>query len=209
MDRGEFIVQHCRAAGDVAHIGCTDSPYTEYRLVTGTLLHERLLGTGTVVGFDIDEAALDQLRSRFPTASFVCADVSAHVPSDYLGGFQIVVAGEVLEHVPNAEAFLAGARQLLAADGRLLVSVPNACSPKIGARSLTGRESVHPDHRVYYGPRTLRHTLETAGYRVDFMATYLASPGPVGRQLNVVLRLVNRVNGGPVGDGLIALARAC
>lgn len=208
-DRDSFVEARCRIAGAVAHLGCTDSPYTEHRLATGTLLHERLLKTGRdVVGFDIDEAALSRLQVAFPAARLVCADVSQTVPDQWRGRFDLVIAGEVLEHVPNAGAFLAGARALLAPQGHLLVTVPNACSPKIGLRSLLGRESVHPDHHTYYGPRTLQHALRSAGYEPELLASYLAAPGPLGRAVNVALRLAHRLTGGPVGEGLIATARA-
>ena len=205
-DRENFIVSMCRTATMVAHVGCTDSPYTQHRLAAGELLHERLLELSTVVGFDIDEEALTDLRVRFSDAAFICADLSPPVPEACCHRFDLVIVGEVLEHVPDAATFLSGTRELLAVDGSLLVTVPNACSPKIGARSLIGRESVHPDHHTYYGPRTLRHTLECAGYSVDLLATYLATPGPLGHAVNLGLRIVHRVTQGPVGEGLIALA---
>lgn len=206
--RESFIEARCRVAGRIAHLGCTDSPYTQHRLATHGLLHERLLAVGDVVGFDIDSSALRCLDAAFPDARFVCADVTVAVPEEWHGRFQLVIAGEVLEHVPSAGAFLVGARKLLAPSGHLLVTVPNACSPKIGIRSLLGRESVHPDHHTYYGPRTLERALRSAGYQLESMATYLAKPSPVGQGVNAVLRLVNTVTHGPVGDGLIAVARA-
>jgi 2-polyprenyl-3-methyl-5-hydroxy-6-metoxy-1,4-benzoquinol methylase len=117
-----------------------------------------------------------------------------------------VIAGEVLEHVPDAGRFLRGCRTLLGPGGRLLVTVPNACSPKIGIRALMGLESVHPDHYVYYGPRTLTRTLSEAGFRVNYLATYLAVPGSFGRIVNVGLKVAHRLTGGPVGEGIIAVA---
>lgn len=208
-DREGFIASRCRAEGLIAHLGCTDSPYTEHRLATKRLLHERLLQVDSgVVGFDIDRTALGRLQAAWPSAQFVWADIAQEVPTEWRHRFALVIAGEVLEHVPNAGDFLVAARSLLAPGGHLLVTVPNACSPKIGLRSLLGRESVHPDHHTYYGPRTLQHALRCAGYEPEVLASYLATPGPLGRLVNVVLRLAHRLTGGPVGEGLIALARA-
>ena len=94
--------------------------------------------------------------------------------------------------------------------GRLCVTVPNACSPKIGLRALAGRESVHPDHRVYYGPRTLERTLAGAGFRVEWLATCFAPvASAVGRRIvNPLLGAAHRASAGPVGDGLVAIASA-
>jgi SAM-dependent methyltransferase len=196
--------------GEVAHLGCTDSPYTAQQLADGVLLHERLVRRGSVTGFDVDAVALDLLRAAMPGERFVLADVTLGVPEEDRGRYAVVIAGEVLEHVPDADTFLRGCGELLAPGGRLCVTVPNACSPKIGLRSLAGRESVHPDHRVYYGPRTLTRALEGAGFDTEWLASCLPTvSGTAGRLLvNPLLRAAHRVSQGPVGDGLIATARA-
>jgi SAM-dependent methyltransferase len=210
-DRLTWLTELCaREPGPVAHLGCADSPYTAQLMAAGLLLHERLVRVADVTGFDVDDASLELLRERMPDNRFVVADVTREIPSEEIGRYRLVIAGEVLEHVPDADAFLRGCGRLLAPGGRLCVTVPNACSPKIGARSLVGRESVHPDHRVYYGPRTLIRTLEGAGYEVDELATNLAPmAGRCARLVvNPLLRASHRLFQGPVGEGLIAVARA-
>jgi SAM-dependent methyltransferase len=196
--------------GEVAHLGCADSPYTDDLLAAGLLLHERLLRVSEVTGFDIDGAALRTLRRAHPGARFVEADITHELAGEDRGRYALVIAGEVLEHVPDADAFLRAARELLAPEGRLAVTVPNACCPKVGLRSLAGRESVHPDHRVYYGPRTLTRTLAGAGYRTDELASCFAPiQGAAGRYVfNPLLSASHRLFQGPVGDGLIAIASA-
>jgi trans-aconitate methyltransferase len=209
--RTAWLEALCAAtSGEVAHLGCADSPYTTELIAAGMLLHDRLIRVATVTGFDVDAEALEILRRRMPDQRFVDADVTGQVPESELGRYALVIAGEVLEHVPDAESFLVGCGQLLADGGRLCVTVPNACSPKIGLRSLAGRESVHPDHRVYYGPRTLKRTLAGAGYEVEQMASCFAPiAGRAGKAIfNPLLRVSHRAFGGPVGDGLIAVARA-
>ena len=210
-DRPAWLAQLCaRADGPVAHLGCADSPYTQELIDAGLLLHERLVRVADVTGFDVDEPALALLRQRMPGERFVNADVTAEIGPEDQHHYALAIAGEVLEHVPDADSFLRGCARLLAPGGRICVTVPNACSPKVGLRALAGRESVHPDHRVYYGPRTLERTLSGAGFQVEQIASCFAPiAGAAGRLvINPLLRASHRVFQGPVGDGLIAVASA-
>ncbi len=209
-DRAAWLEDLCAStSGEIAHLGCADSPYTADLLARGSLLHGRLVAKGRVTGFDVDAPALELVRSAFPPERFVLSDVT-DAPGGERGRYALVIAGEVLEHVPDVDAFVRGAGALLAPGGQLCVTVPNACSPKIGLRSLAGRESVHPDHRVYFGPRTLERTLAGAGFGLDSLASCFSPvAGRAGRMIfNPLLRLDHRLFHGPVGDGLIALASA-
>ena len=207
-DRAAWLERLC--TGEVAHLGCADSPYTEELLNAGILLHARLIRRARVTGFDVDGAALETLRRAFPDERFVETDITTEIPGEDRHRYDLVIAGEVLEHVPDADAFLRATARLLKPGGRLCVTVPNACCPKIGLRSLVGRESVHPDHRVYYGPRTLTRTLRGAGFDTEQLASCFAPvAGTAGRLIfNPLLRASHRAFQGPVGDGLIAVASA-
>lgn len=210
-DRGLWLERLCAetAPGAVAHIGCTDSPYTYERLAAEVLLHQQLVRVAPVTGFDVDADALAMLQKALPLEKFVLADVTLGVPEGERGRYELVVAGEVLEHVPDADAFLRGCAQLLRPGGRICVTVPNACSPKIGMRSLAGREVIHPDHRTYYGPRTLVRTLRGAGFEPESVGTCLAPAGTTGGVVyHLLVRAAHRVFQGPVGEGLIGVATA-
>ncbi len=199
-----LVAEHRR----IAHLGCTDWPYTEHRLKTGDLLHERLLRFGDLTGIDIDREGIERLGELMPGASLLCLDVTGEVPPEQRGAYDLVLVPETLEHVPDAVSFLRGCRALLGEGGVLCITVPNACSPKIGIRALFGRERVHPDHFVYYGPRTLERTLRAAGLSTQSMMSYFAVPSRFGELVDIGLRAAHRLGGGPVGEGLIALARA-
>jgi SAM-dependent methyltransferase len=211
-DRAAWLETLCAQAnpGEVAHLGCADSPYTSELLAAGSLLHSRLVGVARVTGIDVDAGAVELVRRAHSGERFVVGDITAGVADDERGRYAMLIAGEVLEHVPDADAFLRACVTLLADDGRLCVTVPNACCPKVGLRALAGRESVHPDHRVYYGPRTLVRTLAGAGLEVQSLASCFAPvAGRAGRAIiNPLLALDHRLFQGPVGDGLIAVARA-
>jgi SAM-dependent methyltransferase len=196
--------------GEVAHLGCADSPYTAELLGRGELLHGRLVRVARVTGFDVDAGALELMKEAFPAERFVLADVTSAIAPEDRGRYELVIVGEVLEHVPDADAFLRGCAALLAPGGRLCVTVPNACCPKIGVRAFLGRESVHPDHRVYYSPRTLARTLDGAGYDpLEVVSCFAPRAGRAGRTIvNPLLTAAHGLFQGPVGDGLIALASA-
>jgi SAM-dependent methyltransferase len=54
----------------------------------------------------------------------VTGDITTRLPfAD--GGFDVVVAGEVIEHVPHPDLMLSEIRRVLAADGWLVLSTPN------------------------------------------------------------------------------------
>jgi SAM-dependent methyltransferase len=210
-DRPAWIAQlAARVRGEVAHLGCADSPYTSELLEREELLHSRLVRVARVTGFDVDADGLELVRQALPGERFVLADVTRGLPQDERARYELVVAGEVLEHVPDADAFLRGCAALLAPGGRLCVTVPNACCPKLGIRALFGRESVHPDHRAYYSPRTLTRTLLGADYEpVELVSCFAPVAGRAGGTLaNPLLVASHRLFQGPVGDGLIAVASA-
>jgi SAM-dependent methyltransferase len=86
---------------------------------------------------------LDALSSTLPGALLVGIDAVAPPPdarwtgvtgdiASYLpfasGSFDVVVAGEVIEHVPVPDLMLAEIRRILRPDGRLVLSTPNIVS---------------------------------------------------------------------------------
>ena len=116
------------------HLGCTNWPYTAESDRAATLLHRQLAaGAGELWGLDGDAAGLAALRELgfdhlvlgdledLAGASPLDADDAAA-----LGRFDVVVAGEVLEHLGRPAALLEGLHPLLAPDGEVLVTVPNA-----------------------------------------------------------------------------------
>lgn len=100
--------------------------------------------------------------------SVICSTLDA-------AGFQpgsIPAAGlfDVLEHIGEADEFLAALRRLLADNGRLYLTVP-------AYNALWSTEDELVGHHRRYTLRTLTRALAHAGYRVEF-GTYLFSPLP-------------------------------
>ncbi|MFP5333815.1 MAG: class I SAM-dependent methyltransferase [Actinomycetes bacterium] len=217
MDRIQYIVSKVEGLR-VCHVGFADVGCECTRSTTGDWLHERIVrAADSAVGLDIVGAAVTDARTRGYEAHQVdCTDPQAVAALD-LGTFDLVVAGEVIEHLEEPGSFLRAMKALVRPDGRLLLTTPNAYRPQNALLALTSREWVHPDHVVQFSPRTLTVLLERCGWDVVEGATYLvprtgSTPAPtslgqlLARTSNVVQRLLAKRVSPYVADGLVVVA---
>jgi SAM-dependent methyltransferase len=110
-----------------------------------------------VVGMDVDREAL-AVAAKLGIDT-VWGDVTEPLPLPD-GSFDVVVAGELLEHLPFPEKTVAEARRVLRPAGSLVGSVPNAYRLKNRLAFLLGRPPERdPTHLRMFSPRTLRDLL--------------------------------------------------
>jgi len=168
VQRVEYLL--ARSNGKrVLHLGCTNAPYTAQSLADGSLLHLRLRDVASELhGVDIDQAGVDVLAARGVTHLHAgdVGDLAADLVA--AGPFDIVIAGEIVEHLTNPGTFLRNVRQVMGPQTRLLVTTVNAyCGFRLAQYALRGRgghaEPVHPDHVAYYSQATLARLLTTQG----------------------------------------------
>lgn len=102
--------------------------------------------------------------------------------------FDVVVAGDILEHLPDPEVALDVLRPLLKDDGLFLLSVPNVANVTVRASLLFGRFEyadrgiLDRTHLRFFTRRTARLLLEAHGFAVlraipTAMPFELALPG--------------------------------
>ena len=120
----------------------------------------KLLPEALLLGTEMSEKGVAISRQKVPRASFIVADIFHPPPScsEYLGWATHAVCSEVLEHVDNPISFLEHARQYLAPQATLIVTVPG------GPISAFDR---HIGHRRHFDRKSIRETLEQAGYSVE------------------------------------------
>jgi len=82
--------------------------------------------------------------------------------------FDIVLAGEIVEHLYNMGLFLDSAWRALRPDGLLIITTPNAYAMSFWAYSLVARvERCHPEHTCYYSPQTLSYIVTRHGFAIE------------------------------------------
>ena len=126
-----------------------------------------------VVGVELDPEAAAAART-------FCEDVlvgdveSMELPLES-ASFDVVLCGDLIEHLRDPAAFLARVRPLLRADGRLVLSTPNVANwamrlSLLGGRwRYTEREILDRTHVHLFTRTTLAETLAGADFRVITM----------------------------------------
>jgi SAM-dependent methyltransferase len=140
------------------HLGSTD--------LRRTISGELAAVAGDASFADISDAAIDAFRPQVD-AQYHLVDITSAVegwPRELAEArFDVVVIGEVIEHLDNPGAALRNLHGLLAPGGQLVVTVPNAFALSGIARVLLGRETTHPEHATHHSYVTLHRLLTMNG----------------------------------------------
>jgi SAM-dependent methyltransferase len=130
----------------------------------------RVYATGNeVVGVDVDRDALEHAASLGIETHW--ADVDEPLPFDG-ESFDVVVAGELLEHIRDPAGLVSEARRALRAGGTFVGSVPNAFRLKNRLRFLVGLQPDNdPTHLHLFSAQDMRTLLrDFDDVQMDFVA---------------------------------------
>ncbi len=176
VQRLPFILEMC-AGKRVLHLGCTNAPYTEESINNDMLLHFELEKiASSVYGIDADQNGIDILKEQGANNLYF-ADLEDLDALDLNETFDVIVAGEMIEHLNNPGLFLSGIRRFMNSETKLLITTINAyCGMRFvwyGLRGKRGKaEPVHPDHVAYYSYSTLKQLLELHEMNIESFLFY-------------------------------------
>lgn len=211
VQRVDFIKQVC-AGKKVLHLGCTNSPYTNESIKHQMLLHQDLKRSAKeLYGFDYDAEGLEIFK-RLGEENIYWADLENLDAVELDKTFDVIIAGEMIEHLSNPGLFLRGIKRFMNEETKLVITTINAYSGlRFFVYSLRGRggaaEPVHPDHVAYYSYKTLNLVIEREKLEVREFAFY--DLGPEHRPHNPWLyNFINDVSvklSPQLSDGVIAV----
>lgn len=161
-------------------------------------------GGAETVGTEIDPSEIAHLRRRGVEVVEAYLDPAApRLPFDD-DAFDVVLAGEIIEHMVDTQGFLAEIARVLRRGGSLVLSTPNVLWWKHRLAMLRGRYPDVLDYRLRYGrdfghvraftPDLVRELLQEAGFedvhvvgkRIGPVATLTRLPGPIARALDAL-----------------------
>lgn len=198
-NRKAYVVERCRGK-KVLHVGCVDAGLTESRLASDKFLHTQIQAVASRVwGVDVDAEGLDVMR-RHGIADLFHADGESLDSLELDDKPDLIVACEILEHLPNPGRFLDALKHYQC---EVLISVPNAYSFRAFRALSTGQELVHEDHNYYFSITSLSTMLRKHGFEVlERGVYYWPSEDELGQEIRTL------VEHHPFyGDGLLIKAR--
>lgn len=159
----------------VFDLGALDETAFESKQDTDTWLHARLCAVAReVVGIDNSELVPPVGLQTRPNGKIFKANIFdlAEIVARH-GKPDLVVAGELIEHLPDTLEFLQGLKRCRELESAQFVfSTPNACSWHNVIVGLAGRESMHRDHLQIYSYKTLRTLFDRAGIELVSLRPY-------------------------------------
>lgn len=167
VDRIEFIARACVQCR-VLDLGAMDETAWAAKRGRGTWLHEEIARNALRVD-GIDNSALipaEGLRTG-PNSTIRRGDITdpESIVAALEDGPDVVVAGELIEHLENPLQFLKGFAAIERLSGKtLLLSTPNATALHNVLIGLAGRESTHHDHLCILSYKTLATLCTRAGF---------------------------------------------
>ena len=172
------------------------------------MLHQRLLGvTGPerLWGIDSSEEGVRLLRGM-GFDHVILGDGEA-LPAGLKGeAFDVLLAGEIIEHLANPGRFLQSLTSIMSGGTELLLTTYNASSFKQFVHAMLREEKVHPDHNYYFSYRTLKQLLEKFHLRCVEIYYYQEVEGRgIARVLDRAVSALTRIS--PLwSDGVIVRA---
>lgn len=165
-NREAFLVNLCRGKS-ILHLGCADAIHLNEHMQSETHLHDKLSKVAkSLYGVDIDENAISKLAALGFENLYVgdVESLNLQLPQRY---FDIILVGELIEHLNCPGAFLKSIKRFMARDTTLIITTPNVLSLKLWLHAfLFGRQRIHPDHTLGFTFSLLETLLERHGFKV-------------------------------------------
>ena len=150
------VIAQFKAAGRLLEVGCA----------TGEFLHLAESKGWEVMGVELSDYAANIASQRYGLDIRRGTLEETVLPADY---FDVIVAGDILEHIPDPKGFLTEVKRILKDDGILYLALPDFGSFHYWLVSFIARFThknyfLLPYHLYHFSGVSLSRLLETAGF---------------------------------------------
>jgi 2-polyprenyl-3-methyl-5-hydroxy-6-metoxy-1,4-benzoquinol methylase len=168
VSRYKFLCE--QATGKkVLHLGCVGDRIMPAGELT---LHEALSRPASEIwGVDLNEKGLEALGRNLPAlknrllVGDACrlSELATKLPAN----FDVILAGDIIEHLTNPAELFQSCQSRLAPAGVLILTTPNALGLLNVLRSWRRKECVNPTHTCWFSFSTLEELTRRVDWRVQ------------------------------------------
>lgn len=171
MSRWHFILNHCQDR-NVLHLGCigiTEGSLAEKveAMRGGDVLHTHLRRVAReLAGIDYDRQAVQELN-RLGFAEILYGNVEQLEDFGVQQTFDVILCGDLIEHLSQPGRMLNGLRPLMDEDTKLLITTPNAFGIFPFLRYARGGFREGTEHVLSFSIFTLHNLLQRHGFSIE------------------------------------------
>lgn len=195
----ERFIARLVAGKKVLDVGCVD--HSAEREAQHTWLHRHLADSASsIIGLDLLEDEVRQLAGK--GYRVVCGDA---VTVDLSDQFDVIVAGELIEHVDNPGGFVANMARHLKPDGMFVITTPNPFYALhfIEFMVSSPERCWNPEHVSWFCPFVIENLLKRHGMFLDDCIFFARS-----RKLRKLFGLLNLPCPRVLASTVLAIARS-
>jgi 2-polyprenyl-3-methyl-5-hydroxy-6-metoxy-1,4-benzoquinol methylase len=179
--RRAFLLEHVGSGERVLDVGCGE----------GRFAAELARAGAEVVGIDVAAEPLRRARALHPELDLRLVRAEAAWPLRD-ASFDVVWAGEVIEHIADTAGWLSEVRRVLRPGGALLLSTPDHGRLRmllwaLAPRTFEAHFDPRTDHLRFYTRRALTELLEDFGFSD---VAVRSAGGPPGARRRLLARAV-------------------
>jgi 2-polyprenyl-3-methyl-5-hydroxy-6-metoxy-1,4-benzoquinol methylase len=173
----------------VLHLGCSSGRFIHDRVQRASLLHSVLHEEAReLYGIDLDHDSLVWMREQMGFQNLYECDVERLDELRLNERFDVVLAGDLVEHLTRPGALLDGVKRFVRPGGQFILSTVNAFGLHFQLRRWLGGYSEHPEHVCFFSPETIVHLLERHGYILrEMVGSYTEPPRTWKRKLEFAI----------------------
>jgi SAM-dependent methyltransferase len=173
LDRSEVLVE-LAAGKHVIDLGFVDTGRIDEKHARGEWLHARIADVAaSLVGIDLDPPGVQRANELGLRAYVADVEDEAGLAALGLESAELVIAGELIEHLDRPGAFLDAVAPLVAPGGQLVITTPNPLALTNVLLGLIGREVQNVEHVGWHSWKTLETLLGRHAWRIERLDFYM------------------------------------
>jgi SAM-dependent methyltransferase len=159
----------------VLHLGCvghTDLPLECKIELAGDTLHASLEKTcKSVLGVDLDRQAIEGLKAAGTFSNLVVGDACKLDPVEIGNDWDLIVVGDLIEHVSDPGGLLDSIRSVTNPNSRLLITTSNSFSLPATIRHAMGSFREGNEHVLSFNYINIQQLLCRHGFETESLGT--------------------------------------
>ena len=190
---------------NVLHLGCIHHADYQLSIESNTWLHKDLDKVSKkLVGLDYLKKETEEIHEKYGYEIYF-ADVMKLENVDIQETFDLIICGELINHIENPGLMLKGLRRFMNRESLLIITTPNQYSLHRMIKIFLGKEDaqwIHPEVVAWHSFGTLRHLTERCSFFVERQDYYVDY-----EHIDAFKNRVKRVIPAYLQDGLFAVIK--